>query len=51
MNSFWIALAITALLYAIPASIRTFRNEMTDDRNVWLVVICGWIVTFCLLTG
>jgi hypothetical protein len=51
MTSFWIALALTAVLYALRSSIRTFRNEIADDRNVWLVAICGGIVAFCLLTG
>jgi hypothetical protein len=40
-----------ALLYALRASLQTFRNEMADDGNVWLAAICVGIVAFCLLTG
>jgi hypothetical protein len=31
MNSFWIALAITSLLYGIPASIRTGKRKLQTE--------------------
>jgi hypothetical protein len=49
MNSFWIALAIVLLLRGVPASVRTFRNQMADHQNVWLFAACAGVIAFGLL--
>jgi hypothetical protein len=51
MTTITITLIIVGLLYGIPASVRTFRRQMADDENVWLVVACIYIMVFCWLTG
>jgi hypothetical protein len=46
MTTITITLIIVGLLYGIPAAVRTFRREMAEDENVWLVVIGIGIMVF-----
>jgi len=46
MTTITITLIIVGLLYGIPAAVRTFRREMAEDENVWLVVTGIGIMVF-----
>jgi hypothetical protein len=46
-----LTLLIVGLLYGVPASVRTFRGQMADDENVYIIVTCIGIMLFCWLTG
>jgi hypothetical protein len=46
MSTFLITLAIVGLLYGVPASIRTFRNQLGDPRAALLFVV-GAVIVAC----
>jgi len=48
MSSFIIAFWITAVFFLIRSAFATFREDMRNDDNVWLMVICIGIVIFLL---
>jgi hypothetical protein len=50
MTTIYVTAIIVGLLYGIPAAVRTFRSEMADDENVWLVVTCIYIMVFYSVT-
>jgi hypothetical protein len=51
MTTITVTLIIVGMLYGIPAAVRTFRRQMADDENVYIIVACIGLVMFCWLTA
>ena len=50
MSSFWIAVIVVSLFFAMRSAVRTWRRDMADPHKLGLAVTCFGILAFFAIT-